>query len=162
KLADHPLIDRVGVVVPVAPFGRPVAQAPWKAFAQKTGVKIVIDGAASFDTVLTSPERCIADIPVAFSFHATKSFGTGEGGAIATSDVGLAERVTQALNFGFYGTRDSRVANTNGKMSEFHAAVGLAELDGWTEKHSAMRSVVAHYQRISGEAGLSERLLTWP
>src|SRR5579872_621730 len=31
-LARHPLRDRFGIVIPVAPFGRPVPQQPWKRF----------------------------------------------------------------------------------------------------------------------------------
>jgi len=46
-LADVGL-DRVGVVVPVAPFGRAVPQAPWRAFRDRTGIPVVIDVAASF------------------------------------------------------------------------------------------------------------------
>ena len=36
------------------------------------------------------------------SFHATKSFGTGEGGGVASTDVNIMSLVVQALNFGFY------------------------------------------------------------
>jgi dTDP-4-amino-4,6-dideoxygalactose transaminase len=162
RLVSHPLLNRVGVVVPVAPFGRPVAQAPWRAFTRTTGIKVVIDGAAAFDTVQTAPEIYLGDIPVAFSFHATKSFGAGEGGAVAATDIALLQRTTQALNFGFFEMRDSRTPSINGKMSEYHAAVGLAELDGWVEKQSALFSVIECYRRVTEEARLSDHLYVWP
>jgi dTDP-4-amino-4,6-dideoxygalactose transaminase len=157
RLANHPQCERIGVVIPVAPFGRPVPQRPWQIFGQKTGIPVVIDGAASFEPVSQAPDRFLGALPVAFSFHATKSFATGEGGGVATSDLVLAERIVRALNFGFFGTREARSASLNGKMSEYHAAVGLAELDEWPAKSNAFRAVADEYRRMLGEIGLSQR-----
>jgi dTDP-4-amino-4,6-dideoxygalactose transaminase len=162
RLARHPLLDRIGVVVPVAPFGRPVAQEPWRTFRRLTNIPVVIDGAASFDTAPRAPDVNMGEIPIALSFHATKSFGTGEGGAMATSDIELATRATRALNFGFHGTRDSRSASTNGKMSEYNAAVGLAELDGWEDKQLASSRVMEIYRRSMEEVQLSNFLCIAP
>jgi dTDP-4-amino-4,6-dideoxygalactose transaminase len=157
RLTDHPQRERIGVAVPVAPFGRPVPQDPWQVFSRKTGIPVVIDGAASFEPVSQAPERFLGALPVAFSFHATKSLATGEGGGVATSDLALAERIVRALNFGFFGTREARSASLNGKMSEYHAAVGLAELDDWPAKSNAFRAVADQYRRMLREIGLSQR-----
>lgn len=162
RLLAHPALDRVGVVVPVAPFGRAVPQAPWRAFRDRTGIPVVIDGAASFESVSEALERYLGDIPVMMSFHATKSFATGEGGGVLSTDVEFATRTAQALNFGFHLSRDSRMASTNGKMSEYHAAVGLAELDDWTAKRSAFRAVADHYRRELDQVGLADRFLAAP
>ena len=122
--ADHPLLSEVGVVVPVATFGRPTPQAPWRHFQEVTGIPVVIDGAASFDRILGAPERYVGGIPVALSFHATKAFGIGEGGCVATADEELAGSVLRALNFGFRGERNSRSASINGKLSEISCGGG--------------------------------------
>src|SRR5688572_24971077 len=45
-LYGHPLLPKVGLVVPVAPFGRAVPQAPWLDFRRRTGITVVIDGGA--------------------------------------------------------------------------------------------------------------------
>jgi dTDP-4-amino-4,6-dideoxygalactose transaminase len=64
-----------------------------------------------------------------FSFHATKFFNTFEGGAIATNNDDLADRIRLMKNFGFAG-RDSVIyIGTNGKMSEASAAMGLTGLE---------------------------------
>jgi dTDP-4-amino-4,6-dideoxygalactose transaminase len=162
RLAHHPERDRIGLVVPVATFGRPVPQHPWQTFRQQSGIPVVIDGAASFETVAEGPDQFFGPIPTALSFHATKSFATGEGGGIATTDLDLATRAIQALNFGFRGARDSRSSSINGKMSEYHAAVGLAELDGWPAKRAALRAVADCYRRFSDQVGLVDRLVTAP
>jgi dTDP-4-amino-4,6-dideoxygalactose transaminase len=162
RLAHHPELDRIGLVVPVAPFGRPIAQRPWQIFDRLTRIPVVIDGAASLEGLTDAPDRFLGTIPVALSFHATKSFATGEGGAVATSNIALAERVTRALNFGFFGSRECQSASFNGKMSEYHAAVGLAELDSWPSKIAALRAVADHYRHRLGESKLMERFYGSP
>ena len=161
-LLNCPLLDRVGIVIPVAPFGRPVPQEPWLAFQKETNIRIIIDGGASFDTVLRDPSRYLGCLPVAFSFHATKSFGTGEGGAVATSNTDLAQRVVQALNFGFYGSRDSRSPSINGKMSEYHAAVGLAALDDWSATQEDYLVVANAYHEIAGKCQIANSFFCAP
>ncbi len=162
RLLLDPEINRVNVVIPVAAFGRPVDQADWRQFREKTGIAVVIDGAASFEAATASPRRLLGDIPVAMSFHATKSFATGEGGCVVTSDVHLAYRILQALNFGFLGSRDSQTANINGKMSEYHAAVGLAELDGWSAKAKALSIVAKTYRRHFTRFNMQHRFIGPP
>ena len=161
-LIAHPKLDEIGLVVPVSTFGRPVELSQWVDFSRRTGIPVVVDGAASFDSIFDQPGRYLGEIPVAVSFHATKSFATGEGGCIVTTDTDLMLRVSAALNFGFAGTRDSVSASVNGKMSEYHAAVGLAELDHWPAKAAAMRNVIENYKRSLREADLGDRLYCAP
>jgi dTDP-4-amino-4,6-dideoxygalactose transaminase len=68
-----------------------------------------------------------------YSLHATKPFGVGEGAAIFAPHS-KAERLRAALNFGLQthtvvGTNAPPFWGINGKMSEFHAAIGLAVAD---------------------------------
>jgi len=162
RLVDHPKREQLGLVVPVATFGRPVPQEPWRRFRATSGIPVVIDGAASFAGLAERPGEFLGAIPVAISFHATKAFATGEGGAVATIDTDLALRSGQALNFGVSGIRDCRMASTNGKMSEYHAAVGLAELDFWPEKLAAFRTVAERYRQAVAAAGLAQRFYGMP
>ena len=110
------------------------------------GVPVVIDGGASFEAIARQPAEYAGPVPTALSFHATKSFSTAEGGCVITTDTRLVPRIAQALNFGFHGARDSVVASTNGKMSEYHAAIGLAELDDWPAKRDALHAVAKKYR----------------
>jgi dTDP-4-amino-4,6-dideoxygalactose transaminase len=162
RLVDSEKLEKFGVVIPVAPLGRPVPLDPWARFRAITGIPVVIDGAASFAALTERPQEFVGAIPVAISFHATKAFATGEGGAVATSDLNLRSRIWQALNFGIGGTRDTRTAGFNGKMSEYHAAVGLAELDGWRAKLAAFCSVAAHYRCALAAIGLADRFFGAP
>jgi len=154
RLEDEALLRRTGVVVVVAPFGRAVAQEPCLRFRERTGIPVVIDGGGSFEGVGDDVARCAGPVPTTLSFHATKSFSTGEGGAVVTTDEQTAVATTRALNFGFLASRNSASASINGKMSEYHAAVGLAELDGWKQKRAAFASMSERYRdalaRVAG------------
>ena len=115
----------VAAVIPVCAFGAMPRLSDWRAFREATGVPVLIDAAAAFDTLSD------ASLPAVVSLHATKVLGLGEGGFLATDDPVLAARVRQLTTFGFKGSRDSLIAATNAKLSEYAAAVGLAAMDGW-------------------------------
>jgi len=150
------------LVVPVAPFGRAVAQDGWSTFRRSTGHHVVIDGGASFEALTENPGRFVGDIPVALSFHTTKSFSAAEGGCVVTTDRALARRVREALNFGFFDARNCVRASTNGKLSEYHAAVGLASADAWAATHADLRRVAEEYARRMRAAGHGARMQVMP
>jgi len=161
-LRAHPELSHVGLVVPVAPYGRPVPQQPWREFEMQTRIPVVIDGAAALEGMCESPPIYVGELPVALSFHATKAFGVGEGGAVISTDSDTLMRSLQALNFGFLGARRADSGGTNGKMSEYHAAVGLAELSGWADKRAAHASVCARYLQCASHHHCAESLIVAP
>jgi dTDP-4-amino-4,6-dideoxygalactose transaminase len=130
----------VGAVMPVAPFGLPLDVSAWDAFHAKTGIPVVIDAAAGFDSLVPG------DSPAVVSLHATKVLGTGEGGFVVCRDAGLIRRVRAACNFGLNPHRQAEMTATNAKMSEYHAAVGHAALDEWGEARTAWMSVAGAYR----------------
>jgi dTDP-4-amino-4,6-dideoxygalactose transaminase len=162
RLVDHRMLSRTGLVVPVAPYGRPPPQVPWRDFMRRTGIPIVIDGAAAFEAIIADPARFTGAVPIALSFQATKPFSTGEGGAVVWSDADGLARVVGCLNFGFRRWRDSESPGINGKMSEYHAAVGLASLDEWATKVAANRTVAGAYRRASAAHGIGDRITSAP
>src|SRR5262249_19336682 len=138
----------VGAVMPVAPFGRPIDGARWDAFRADTGVPVVIDAAAGFDSLIPGPT------PAVVSLHATKVLGTGEGGFVVSTDAALVRRVRIASNFGIDPNRQSVIAATNAKMSEYHAAVGHAALDEWSGTRSEWTAVAGAYRNAVGGSNL--------
>jgi dTDP-4-amino-4,6-dideoxygalactose transaminase len=131
----------VGAVVVVSPFGAPIPMDAWQEFEDHTGIPVVVDAAAGFDS--TRPHR----IPQVVSLHATKVLGAGEGGFIATTDTRLRERVRAGCNFGFQGSRNAMLPALNAKMSEYHAAVGLASLSVWSETRQQHARISAWYRQ---------------
>lgn len=158
SLARHPLIERAGVVLSVAPYGVLPEVRALEGLQDRTGVPVVLDAAAAFEAILEVPEAISDRVPIALSFHATKAFSTGEGGAVLWDQPEGQGRVVQAANFGFLGSRAARVRGTNAKMSEYHAAVGLAMLDGLPGRRAAWARVVALWRGLAQGRDLAGRL----
>ena len=108
-------------------FGRDLDDV--SAVTAHAGARLVIDAAAALGGRLGdgTPVGCAGDAEV-FSMHVTKVFGIGEGGVIFAGRE-VAERVRRACNFGLVAG-DVVMPGLNGKLSDVHAAIGLAVLDG--------------------------------
>jgi dTDP-4-amino-4,6-dideoxygalactose transaminase len=101
----------------------------------------------------------VALLPTVLSLHATKTYSSGEGGAVLCRDHALVLRAAHALNFGFRGDRICAAPGINGRMSEYHAAVGLADLDCWPAKAAMFARVIADYEDAFTRHGLIGRLI---
>lgn len=125
---------RVAGVLSCATFGTAPTRdqrAAWRAACERHGVPLLIDSAAGFGSLDEFGARIggVGDVEI-FSFHATKPFAIGEGGIITTPDAEMAAEIGRLLNFGMEpGTRVSTSVGFNAKLSELHAATGLAMLD---------------------------------
>lgn len=141
------LAERARAVVPVAPFGAPPDIEPWCEWSEARQVPVVLDAAASFDSLagLTLPDE--SSVAVAVSLHATKVLGVGEGAFVIAGDARWSKRVRQHINFGFLGARRSDAVGTNAKLSEYSAAVGLAGLDAWPITRRRWIAVTDAYSR---------------
>lgn len=105
------------------------ALTAWEALAQKHGVPLIIDSAAGFGSMYPNGDKVgVRGACEIFSFHATKPFAIGEGGAAITHDQLLAERLTSASNFGFSGALGAQIIGTNAKLQEMNAAIGIRQL----------------------------------
>lgn len=143
RLGTH----RIGAVMPVAPFGSPIDTRGWDVFHEQTRIPVVIDAAAGFDTAAPTL------VPTVVSLHATKVLGAGEGGFIVSRDASLIVEIHRRANFGFWGAREARVPATNGKMSEYAAAVALAGLDFWPETRGRWLGIAQTYRKALGACG---------
>lgn len=135
----------------VAPFGIPLDMQACENFRMMSQRPVVVDAAASFDAHRTFAAP--SPVPVVISTHCTKVFGTGEGGFVLSTDRDFHTRLRAVLNHGIDpDTREVACAGINGKLSEYHAAVGLAECDGWEKKRRKWLHVQDWYEDSSGYA----------
>lgn len=152
--------------VVVSTFGHPQNTRDWSAFQKQSGIRIVIDAAAAFGSQWLDAD----DIPVVFSMHATKSLPAGEGGFIVSGDASINALVCQMSNFGINLDPHAGVpvgylssAGTNAKLSEFHAAVGLASLDNWDRQALLRQHLYQRYRtRLEQSCGPELRWQTGP
>jgi dTDP-4-amino-4,6-dideoxygalactose transaminase len=125
--------------------------AGWEKLAQENTLPLVIDSAAGFGSMYDDgkPLGARGDCEV-FSFHATKPFAIGEGGAVASRDPQLIERIVSLQNFGFQG-RDSAALGLNAKLQEISAAIGLRQLGDFADRVAGRQASFARYRReLSG------------
>jgi dTDP-4-amino-4,6-dideoxygalactose transaminase len=108
-------------------YGYPCAVHEIQSIATKHGLKVIYDAAHAFGTTFHDTSLLNFGDIATLSFHATKIFHTVEGGALVLHDENVARTVSLLKSFGHEGD-DYYTIGTNGKMSEFHAAMGLCLL----------------------------------
>ena len=150
---------RIAGILACAPFGTAPGnrlRAAWRDIAARFKAPLLIDSAPGFGALDEEglPLGTQGDTEV-FSFHATKPFAIGEGGAVTTPDPEIAARIGRLVNFGIEpSTRTSREPGFNGKLSELHAATGLAVLDEFDTILAGRRSLAARVMHAAEPSGL--------
>ncbi len=147
------------LAVGVSTFGTPPpaeTRSRWERACGAAGIPLLLDSAAAFGAAADDgqPVGAGGDAEVV-SFHATKPFAIGEGGAVFTRRRDIYERIELVVNFGL-GTDHSQAfaMGLNAKMSELHAATALAVLDRIDEILATRRRSVERL-RARARASLS-------
>jgi dTDP-4-amino-4,6-dideoxygalactose transaminase len=109
-------------------FGNPCHVEAIEVIAKKHGLKVIYDAAHCFGVKYKGKSIFEYGDVSTCSFHATKLFHTGEGGAIFCKDELLRHKIYYSHNFGHNGPLDFFGVGINGKISELQAAMGLAVL----------------------------------
>jgi dTDP-4-amino-4,6-dideoxygalactose transaminase len=109
-------------------FGNPCNVNAIQNIANKYDLKVIYDGSHCFGVnYLGESLFNYGDISTC-SFHATKIFHTGEGGALFCSNEAILKKAFLMHNFGHDGPGKFSEVGINGKMSEIQAGMGLAVL----------------------------------
>jgi dTDP-4-amino-4,6-dideoxygalactose transaminase len=148
------ITERTSAIIPVHVFGSICEVDEIEEIANEYNLKVIYDAAHAFGTLLDGkPISMYGDI-VMYSFHATKVFHTVEGGALAYQSDELKSKITSLRNFGITPSGDILPYGTNGKMSEFHASMGLLNLQNLTgeiSKRSRIASIYdSHLSKLEG------------
>lgn len=145
--------SEVVLVLPVAPFGLKPDYIKWSNFSRKYKMPILIDGASLYlDDVKLHP-----GIVTMVSFHATKLLNCGEGGMLVGADEDIIFEARKMSTFNIYPEKIAGMG-TNGKLSEYHAAIGLASLDEKDKiKEDFMRVARRYDQNLSGQGTIALR-----
>jgi dTDP-4-amino-4,6-dideoxygalactose transaminase len=116
-------------IIPTHVFNTVCEVEQIQTLAQRYGLKVIYDAAHSFGVKYKGESIFnYGDIAVC-SLHASKFFHTIEGGFVATNDDLMAEKLYEVRYFGVdRNTAHFNRIGFNGKNTEFHAAVGLANL----------------------------------
>jgi dTDP-4-amino-4,6-dideoxygalactose transaminase len=80
-----------------------------------------------------------------FSFYPTKNMTSGEGGMLTTTDAGLADRVRLLREHGMHERYHHDTLGYNFRMTDIHAAIGLAQLTRLPALNARRREIAARY-----------------
>jgi dTDP-4-amino-4,6-dideoxygalactose transaminase len=142
-------------LLPVHVFGSPCDVEALAELGERRGLRVVYDAAHAFGvSVRGRPIGCFGDLSV-LSFHATKVFHTSEGGAVVGVRREAFGRLAMLRNFGIVSEDEVTGVGVNGKMSEVHAAMGLALLEEAHAEVGRRAAIAARYrERLSELPGV--------
>lgn len=122
------ITEKTVAIMPVHVFGNPCDVEAIEIIAKKHNLKIIYDGAHAIGSTYNSKSILEFGDITATSLHATKLLNTAEGGGCITSNLELSEKLKRIRFFGHNNAKIVIEDGFNGKMTEVHAALGLANL----------------------------------
>ena len=145
------VIDGAVAMTATHVYGAPCDVESLQALADDAGVPLVYDAAHALGSKRKGRPVGSFGTAEVFSMSPTKVAVAGEGGLVATRDSELAARLRIARDYGNPGTYDCEFPGINARMSEIHAAIGLASLDGLRERVAWRNELVAAFKDELGE-----------
>jgi dTDP-4-amino-4,6-dideoxygalactose transaminase len=126
-------------------FGAPCDAETLERGVAASGAHLLFDAAHGFGAMHRG--RPVGGFGTAevFSLSPTKPLVAGEGGLVATNDRALADELRIGRDYGNPGDYDTRFVGLNARMSELHAALALASLDGLDAHLELRRSMASRY-----------------
>ena len=160
--------QKIKAIIPVHFAGQSVDKVRLNELAKKYNLFILEDGAHALETISDIGKIGNTNHGVAFSFYANKNITTGgEGGAFATNDKELADKVRRLSLHGMSKDGWKRF-QTGGKwaydvadlgykynMTDISASFGIEQLSHVNNWHQRRLHIVSQYQKgMSGIKGL--------
>jgi len=162
---DAAVSENVRAIMPVHYLGLPCNMDRINRTADKQGAIVVEDCALAVDATYDGQKAGTLGLTGCFSFYPVKHITSVEGGMVTTNDGDMATAIAKRKAFGYDrslgqrlkpGIYDVDALGYNYRMSEVHAAVGLAQLrklDGFqkarAENFAALRDALADIEEIT-------------
>ena len=138
-LIEAAVTSRTKAILPVHLYGYPCDMDAIMDIARRHNL-IVIEDAAQAVGAEYKGKQTGSFGTGCFSLYATKNVMCGEGGMITTDDDDLAQRCRMIRSHGMQRRYYHDMLGYNFRISDLHAAIGLAQMDrlaGFTEKRRA-------------------------
>ena len=143
------ITPRTRALLPVHLYGQPAAIVPLHDVAARHGLVLVEDAAQAHGAEADGRKAGGLGDVACFSFYPTKNLGAlGDGGAVATDDAALAERLQRLRHLGQSARYVHEEPVTHSRLDELQAAllrVKLTHLDAWTAER---RMLAARYATL--------------
>jgi dTDP-4-amino-4,6-dideoxygalactose transaminase len=156
EVAHRSIGVRTSAILATHTFGTPCDVEALGTAAGEAGIRLFFDAAHAFGSRRQGkPVGGFGDAEV-FSLTPTKPLVAGEGGIITTNDTALAEALRLGRDYAKEPDYDFRFVGLNGRMSELHATVALASLEGLEERIETRNRLAEEYRKLlSAVQGIS-------
>ncbi|ASW75052.1 aminotransferase DegT [Chryseobacterium piperi] len=139
------ITEKTTAILATHVYGNPCDVEAIDIIARKHNLKVIYDAAHAFGIEINGKSIFeYGDISTC-SLHATKLYHSIEGGLIVTKNPKLLKKLAHIRNFGISGFDSFSELGLNGKNSEFHAAMGLANLKYISQIHKKRKALTALY-----------------
>jgi dTDP-4-amino-4,6-dideoxygalactose transaminase len=162
--AEKRITSRTKAIIPVHIGGEPCAMDAIQSLASRHNLHVIEDAAHALPASFGGQRIGTISEFTAFSFYATKTITTGEGGMLTTNDDGHAKRAAVMRLHGIgnddawkrysrAGSWEYRVLEAGYKFNlpDILAAVGLAQLRKCDRFYEMRRSIAEQYRHKLGE-----------
>jgi perosamine synthetase len=151
-LVEAKITPRTRAIIPVHLFGLPCEMDKLSKVAQAHHLVLVEDAAEAHGAEYRGRKAGALSSIAAFSFYANKNITTGEGGMVVTDDADLwrKARYFKNLCFPLDAPRTYVHADVgfNYRMSNLHAAIGLAQVEKANEYVALRRRNAQLYRKL--------------
>ena len=142
---ERRITPRSKAIVPVHLYGHPADMDRILPLAESHSLVVVEDAAQAHGAAYRGRRCGTLGAAGAFSFYPTKNLGAyGDGGAVVTNDVALAERLVLLRNYGWSERYYSAIKGYNSRLDELQAAVlgaKLPYLDRWNARRRRLAAL---------------------
>ncbi len=152
NLLNKSIRDDTEAIVPVHVFGNPCNINKIEEVARSNNLRTLYDASHAFGVCKNNTSILEFGDASVISLHATKVFNTCEGAAIVFKSKEVYDRAKALINHGFEPNDHSPGFGTNAKMSELHAAWGLALFEEYPRIHSKRKAVTMMYDEFLGSS----------
>ncbi|HET8803271.1 MAG TPA: DegT/DnrJ/EryC1/StrS family aminotransferase, partial [Aequorivita sp.] len=140
------ITEKTTAILATHVYGNPCDLEAIDSIAKKHKLKVIYDAAHAFGVEVNGKSIFeFGDISTC-SLHATKLYHSGEGGLLMTKTPELLKKLAYIRNFGFDGPEAFAELGINGKNSEFHAAMGLVNLNYIQKIHEKRKALTERYR----------------
>lgn len=153
------ITNKTSAILATHVFGNPCAVEAIEVIAKKYNLKVIYDAAHCFGVIYKGKSIFNYGDVSTCSFHATKVFHTGEGGALFTTNIDLHNKLYYHHNFGHKNQVSFYGIGINAKMSELQAAMGLTILPYMDEIIKKRKKVVESYNQLLDFSKLKKTVL---
>jgi perosamine synthetase len=143
---EEAITPRTRAILPVSLYGQPAEMSTIGEIAARRGLAVIEDAAQSHGAAI-GERRSGTWGAGCFSFYPTKNMTTGEGGMVTTGDAELADRMRLLREHGMRIRYHHEIVGHNFRMTDIHAAIGLAQLAKLPGYNDRRRAIAARYDR---------------